>query len=295
MRIFITGGTGLVGSELIKVLASKHESIIAISRHKQPELKNVTWLKADLLNLKVRDYLQEIDLVIHNASSLNKGVSQIERDEMEKVNVDFTHLLLDGITKTEVKKLIYTSGLNIIKKPFLEKITETSELEPMTPYARSKYNAERIIEEYSDKFGFNYTILRLSSPIASRLDFMPDTVVKKWIQAGIEGKTIQVYGTGERTQDFVSVSDIANAFLCSIENPEISGVFNIASGNSISMMELAQLITTKFGNKYEFASIDENENDRWNVSINKANEQLSFKPQYTSREAIVRLLDSIEI
>ena len=297
MRLFITGGTGLIGTELTKVLASNNNSIYALSRYEQPAMKNVTWIQGDLfsLNFDLGKYLEETDLVIHNAASLNRGVSQIEIDEIEKVNIDFTRILLNVILKTSVKKLIYTSGLNIIKKPLPEKISEESELDPKTPYAKSKYTTEKIIEECSKKSGLNYSILRVSSPVTNSLNVMPDTVVKKWIQSSIEGEPIQVYGSGERTQDFVSVSDIANAFLCSIKNPEVSGVFNIASGNSISMLELAQLITTKFGNKYEFANIDENENDRWNVSISKAREQLLFKPQYTSREAIEKLLDSIEL
>jgi UDP-glucose 4-epimerase len=295
MRIFITGATGVIGTELIKALASNYKYIIALSRHKQPDLKNVKWIQGDLLNMnfELKNCLKEIDLVIHNAASLNSGLTQIEIDEVEKVNIESTYTLLEAISKTSVKKIIYTSGFNIIKKPLPEKIVEGSELDPKTIYARSKYIAEKMIEENFKKSCLDFSILRVSSPITPSLNLMPNTVVKKWIQTSIDGKIIQVYGLGKRTQDFISVSDIANAFLCSIKKPQLSGVFNIASGSPISMLELAQMITYKFGNKYELTDIDENENDRWNINVDKAMEQLSFKPRNTSKEAIMELLNSI--
>jgi len=297
-RIFLTGATGLIGGELSKMLNSKFSNVSALYRSKKLELNEFEWIKFDISKDpldRLDDCLKRTDIVIHNAGSLKIGRNSEEIKELQQVNIDFTRNLLDRMSKYKVGKIIFTSSLSTIKKPLPNLITESSVSAPVSYYSKSKYSVEELIKECSEKYGLAYTIMRIASPIASHLDAMPDTVVKKWIEAGIAGKTILVYGSGERTQDFVSVSDIANAFLCSIKNPEVSGVFNIASGYSISMLELAQLITTKFGNKYEFANIDENENDRWNVSISKAREQLLFKPQYTSREAIEKLLDSIEL
>ena len=111
----------------------------------------------------------------------------------------------------------------------------------------------------------------------------------------MNGQTIQVFGGGGRTQDFVAVSDIANAFLSCVENKQVNGIFNIASGNTISMLQLAQLITEKYGNKFVFTGTDANEDDRWNISIEKASEFLQYKPEFSSVSIISELLKNIAL
>ena len=244
-RILLTGATGLIGGELSKMLNSKFSNVSALYRSKKVELNEFEWIKLDISKDpldRLDDCLKRTDIVIHNAGSLKIGRNSQEIKELQEVNIDFTRNLLDRMSKNKVGKIIFTSSLSTIKKPLPNLITESSVSAPVSYYSKSKYSAEELIKECSEKYGMAYTIMRIASPIASHLDSMPDTVVKKWIEAGIAGKTIQVYGSGERTQDFVSVSDIANAFLCSIKNPEISGVFNIASGKAINLLKIYLII-----------------------------------------------------
>ena len=91
----------------------------------------------------------------------------------------------------------------------------------------------------------------------------------------------------------MAVSDIADAFLSCIQKDDISGIFNIASSNAISMLDLAKMISEKFSNQYQFIGEDVNENDRWNISIEKAKQQLNYLPNYTSTQAITNLLNNI--
>ena len=78
-----------------------------------------------------------------------------------------------------------------------------------------------------------------------------------------------------------------------IHHQNISGTFNLGSGNPISMLEIAKLITNKFGNQYVFSGLDVNENDRWNIALSKIKEQFNFTPNFTSKEAIENLLCTI--
>jgi UDP-glucose 4-epimerase len=295
-RIFLTGATGLVGTELSRALASKFSSINAIYRHRKLPFNNIHWINFDASSTEVDqldDVLKETDIIIHNAGCLKSGNTPEEIEEIDNVNVKFTKKLLEKAVEFRVKKIIYTSSLSVIKKPLPASITESSPSEPRSAYARSKYAAEQLITTYAEKAGMKYTILRISSPVSLTLEAMPDTVVKKWINLSREKKTLQVYGSGQRTQDFVSVPDVAQAVLNSIDKIEVSGIFNIASGSQISMLELAQMITKKFNTGYEFYGKDENEDDRWSISIEKAAEQLKYKPRFTSAEVIRGLLNNI--
>ena len=57
------------------------------------------------------------------------------------------------------------------------------------------------------------------------------------------------------------------------------------------MLKIAELVTSKFGNSFELKGSDDNERDRWNISISKSNKELGYIPEYTSKELILKLLD----
>jgi UDP-glucose 4-epimerase len=122
---------------------------------------------------------------------------------------------------------------------------------------------------------------------------MPNTVVKKWINTALNKEIIKVFGNGQRRQDFVHVSDIADAFIKCINAPKVNGIFNIASGSNNSMLELAQAISRKFGTSYEFVGDDDKGAESWNISIDKARNILGFEPKYNSLQAINDLLNTI--
>lgn len=294
--ILITGGTGLVGSDLTQSLLSTFGNVSVLYRERKLALEGINWIKYDIGADSIEnlnDIISETEIVIHNAACLKIGNTQLEKDEIEAVNVNFTRNLLKKIAYSDVKKVIFTSSFSIIKKPLPTLITEDSEIECTTSYSNSKYIGEEIIREYAHKYQINFNILRISSPVATELNMMPDTVLRKWIMKGLAKENIQVFGSGSRTQDFISVSDISRAYIQCIKNKNVSGTFNLASGNSISMLELAKLITKKFGNRYEFVGNDDNENDRWNIDVSKIKEQQQFIPNFTSKAAIENLLRRI--
>ncbi|HRG59218.1 MAG TPA: NAD(P)-dependent oxidoreductase [Bacteroidia bacterium] len=294
--ILITGGTGLVGSDLTQSLLSTFGNVSVLYRERKLALEGINWIKHDIAADSIEnlnDIISETDIVIHNAACVKIGNTQLEKDEIEAVNVNFTRNFLEKIANSNVKKVIFTSSFSIIKKPLPTIITEDSAIECTTSYSNSKYLGEEIIREYAHKYQINYNILRISSPVASDLNMMPDTVIKKWIIKSLAKENIQVFGSGSRTQDFISVSDVSRAYIQCIKNKNVSGTFNLASGTPISMLDLAKLITNKFGNQYEFVGHDVNEHDRWNIDVSKIKEQHQFMPNFTSKEAIENLLKRI--
>ncbi len=296
ISILLTGGTGLIGSELSKSIVSTYGNLSVLYRERKLPIAGINWIKHDIgkdaIN-ELTDVLNETDIVIHNAACVKNGNTKSEIDEIEAVNVNFTKNLLEKIAKTKVKKIIFTSSFSFIKKPLPSIITEDAPIDCITTYSKSKYDGEELIKAYAHKYHINYNILRISSPVANDLNMMPDTVLKKWIINSMAGEPIQVFGTGSRTQDFISVTDIASAYIQCIQNQNISGTFNLASGNPIAMLDIAKLITNKFGNQYVFSGLDGNENDRWNIAVSKIKDQFNFTPNYTSKEAVENLLSTI--
>lgn len=297
MNVFLTGGTGLIGSVILNKFYGKSYAISATYRKIKDENLPIRWIKLDALDCteeQVVEMTKNQDVIVHNAASLKLGVSDEEIKELQKVNINFTKKLLIAASKNNIKKFIFISTLSGTKKPLPDIITEKSELDPTTFYAKSKIEGEQLIQEYAAKSGFNYYIYRISSPV-SELKYLPDTVLRKWIRLSIDNQPIIVFGNGNRRQDFVAVSDVANVVISGIEKENISGIYNIASGSSMSMMEVAELIAAKFKTTIQKCGIDINENDKWNVSIEKAKNELSYHPEYSSKQVILNLLQNIVV
>ena len=295
LKILLTGATGLVGTAITDAFADQGFLIKAITRRKQLPVKNVTWKIADITDGKINllKLLEGVDVLVHNAACLLPGNTENEKIALQKTNIYFTKLLVDCAGKQGIKKVIFTSSFSFIAKPIPEVITETAPTRAISSYAASKLAGEILMQENAVKYGFEYNILRISSPVCFNIDRMPLTVVKKWVAQSMQGQNIQVFGNGTRTQDFVAVHDIADAFVNCIQQDKVSGIFNIASGNAISMLDLAKMISDKFSNQYQFSGEDVNENDRWNISIEKAKQQLNYLPKYTSTQVITTLLNNI--
>jgi UDP-glucose 4-epimerase len=296
MKLFFTGATGLVGTAIREAFSQQPFEIKALSRKQQPPATNTEWILSDISDntLDLAHHIENTDVIVHNAACLYIGQTEVENEEIQKINVDFTKKLLDWSAANKIQKIVFTSTFSLLAKPLPGLITETADVKPVFPYAESKFHGEQLVQEYAAKYGFQYAILRISSPVSVDLAAMPQTVVKKWISQSLSGQDIQLSGTGTRTQDFIALTDIAQAFVNSVINIDASGIFNIASGSELSMSALAQMITDKFGNRYSMTGNDENGDDRWNISIEKAKQQLNYQPRYSSEQAIAALLTSVK-
>jgi len=294
--VLITGASGLIGSELIRKLSSDYSSIFAIySQNMSIHRNNIKWIKMDLRRLDYDILVKEvghIDVLIHNAASKSICATEDEEKDLEAVNIVASRKLFDAAIKMGVSKIIFTSGFNILSKPLPSVVDESAETNPLTPYACSKLVVEEYLEDICAKHGISHLILRISSPVHYELAKMPNTIVRNWIESSQRGEVIRVYGNGGRSQDFVSVKDIARAFISAISTKK-SGVFNIGSGTTLSMISLAILITDYFQNEYEYFGHDENEDDHWNISIEKARRFLKYDPIYSSTGSINVLLESV--
>ncbi len=293
-KILLTGGTGLIGGSITKTFREEGHKLKIISRTNHEFTYGVQWILFDLASDKLLDsnYFNEVDVIVHNAASLKAGISDVEISELESVNVSFTRKLLDKAVEAGVKRVIFTSSISVISKPLPDIISEESELAPATPYAVSKLAGENLIQTYAHKFGFKYNILRISSPVADHFDLMPQTVIKKWIESAVAGNDLIVFGSGKRSQNFVAVSDVVNTYLKCLDTKAPSGIFNIASPDLLSMKELSGIIANKWNVGVRFSGEDANENDHWNISVDKAMKLLDYHPEYNSRTSIFKLLES---
>ena len=115
-------------------------------------------------------------------------------------------------------------------------------------------------------------------------------MVRHWIASAAAGQSLKVFGDGGRRQDFLATSDVAAAVSAALSKGE-PGVYNIASGQPLSMEQLARQIAEHFHVEIVFEGV-EGAPERWDIDISKAARELGFEPRVAPRDAIAALLGS---
>ena len=293
-NILVTGGTGLVGSEIVNQLLQKGYTVFEISRSKpSTEFENLHWMHFDIAEDKIEKLtgaLPSIDGIVHAAAYVGPTNTPEETEYCRKANIDFTNALFQYASSLNKNiPVIYISSFSVLAKPLLTPITEEHIAIPKSFYALSKYYGELFLKSPAKVKSIRPIVLRISSPIGKKVEQLGN-VVGKWIDLASKGKTLTIQGNGERVQDFVSTEDITHAVILALENNTAKGTYNIASGNGITMNELANEISSFFHVATQHSGDDTNEKDKWIISIEKAQKELGYKPKFNSIDCIKTLL-----
>ena len=292
MRVLVTGGTGLVGRAIVERLSQSEDIVLDVVTRHPPVHSHpgVNWYQYDLsdgLSLP-NDLFASVDCVIHGAAHLRHQEAD-DYVKASRLNFAVTTEIYQKSVEHGVKKVIYLSGLNFLRKPLEEVIDEEHPVGPATPYAIGKLWGELALFSMLRNTPTSAVALRITSPIPNSVDELHETVIKRWVAEARMGHPIVIYGRGDRMQDYVSTLDIAAAVENAIRH-HVKGVFNIASGNPVSNLDVAMTIATRYGVSVEFHGVDHEEHDVWNVSLARSRRTLGYFPSMSSMDCIRKLI-----
>jgi nucleoside-diphosphate-sugar epimerase len=249
-KILVTGGTGFLGSYIIKELIEKGHSVRAIRRgNKLPFyipkeiLDKVQWMDGDILDVvALEDAMDDIDTVIHSAGVVS--FVKKERKRMYRVNVEGTANIVNIALEKNVRRLIYVSSVAALGRTTTggtvneERKWELSKAN--THYAKSKHNGELEVWRGISE-GLNGVILNPSTILGfGDWNSSSCAIFKKiydefnWYTPGING--------------FVGVEDVARVVSMLLES-DISGQRFIVNSDNWSFKKLMDTIADSFGKK----------------------------------------------
>lgn len=282
MNVLITGINGLIGRAIAKELV-KHHTVLGLVRTEELNpIDSVEYFTGDISDSKSYKILEgkEINAIVHCAASLNKN--PLAEDIITSNCLGVRNMAFLALEK-KVSSFVYISGTHIIGKPINVPITEDHPAKPLISYHSSKLFGEHYLENVLKDVCL--TTLRVSSPVGDELS--GGKILTVFIKNCLADQTITLAGKGERVQNYIDVKDVGESVLLSLEK-KIAGVFNIAGEESISNIELANLIIELTNSKTEivFSGEDPQEEDKWIIAIEKAKSELGFKPKVSMKDTI---------
>ncbi len=287
VRILVTGVDGLVGAGVVRYLAQTNKyEVFTTSRKKRANQKHIY---CDLCSMDLFSVLSglNVDAIVHCAAAIPANFS--DSAEVFAINKKIDENVLHAVRQMR-SRLIYMSGVTVCGLSGRDLVTETSPADLFSEYIAEKYEAELAIQtEQKD-----HVVFRLSSPYGP--DQKRGSVVKLFVDRAKNGEDIIYYGQGSRTQNFIHTVDIGRAVEQALSYRD-GGVFNIAGNKSISMKELAEIVAEIANEAFESqikarasGFEDPQENLRRNISIEKAERLLNWKPEVHLRDGLTEMI-----
>jgi len=246
MKILVTGGSGFVGSYLVrKLIELGHEvRVLELVKGDNP---NVEYIIGNLTDDDIVDRATKgIDVVYHLAAQITENLSREQPKRDNEINVMGTITLLEGCRKNNIKRFIFASTAAIYGIPKHDVIDEDHENHPVVQYGCSKLSAENYVRAYSAMYGIRYTILRFFNIYGGTHG---KGVINIFFKKAMAGENLTITGDGSQHRDFLYIDDAIEAYLRVLDKKAENQIFNIGSGRKTTIKELADKITEIVGSK----------------------------------------------
>ena len=288
MKILIVGGAGYVGGWLTdETLRAGHEvRVFDRLLYEEAFLKDVDFVYGDILDIEaLRPHLAWADAVVWLAAFVGDPACALNPDLTMKTNVGAVRSLVDNFDG----RIIFPSTCSVYGAQDGE-LVEDSPFNPLSLYAESKIEAERILlESGRDTLIFRLgTLFGLSDTYARlRVDLVLNVLT---IRAVLEGR-MSVFG-GDQYRPLLHVRDIATAVVPQL-GTTATGCFNLHAEN-MTIIDLARRIQEHVsGVELEVTESTFQDSRNYRVSSERARTQLGFEPAWTVEQGILEVRDAV--
>ena len=266
-KAIVTGGAGFIGSHIVDELLERKIETFVIDNLSTGSLENLKQhdgnkllhvIIGDAKNIgKLMSAISDIDVVFHEAAiaSITRSIS--EPMVVHDVNVNMSLEIMNFCVANKVRRLIFASSAavyGIIKG----KASEESVCRPYSPYGATKLAVEDYLSAYYHTYGLETVALRYFNVFGPRQKLNDYSgVITIFINQLMNKQTPTIFGDGLQTRDFINVKDIVQANMLCMDSKNAAGeMFNVATGNPTSILELLLTIksvtgTEKISHKFD--------------------------------------------
>lgn len=300
----ITGGAGFIGSAAAKKLVSENQKVIVYDNFSSSDgsllkpIKNkIKIIKADITNAKkLQKACTGVDYILHHAALVSVPISLQEPDLTHEINIGGTLNVLEAALKNQVRRVIFASSSAVYGNGKKSPYNEFSPTDACSPYAASKLIGEEMCTMFYKAFGLETVVLRYFNVYGpdQNQNSPYSAVIAKFISAVKTSGTLNIDWDGKQSRDFVFIDDVVNANFLAIKKAKAGEVYNVSSGKSHTLLQLAKLIESICGKKMSKTFSPKREGDirKSAADITKIT-SLGFKPGFTLEQGLRGMLNPV--
>ena len=294
--VLVTGGAGFIGSHVAEALVPDNDVRVLddLSTGDPSRVPD----GARMIRGDVRDRgvlaraMSDVDVVFHQAAMVSVERSVEDPTESQGINAAATLDLLE-VARNVGARVVIASSAAIYGHPDSVPVDESEPKEPASPYGVDKLAADHYARLYADLYGLPTVALRYFNVYGSgHSGGSYSGVIDVFTEQARAGRPITVHGDGSQTRDFVHVSDVVAANLLAATTDHVGEAFNVGTGRSVTIRELAELVRAAVGSDSEIVHTDPRAGDvdRSRADVSKARDRLGFSPTTDVEEGIRSLV-----
>jgi len=286
IKIIVTGGCGFIGSHIVDKLINLSYDVHVIDDCSAEENESfyfnekAKYYKISICEKeKIDEIFKNCKYVFHLAAESRIQPAIKNPTKAYQVNTIGTLNILELSKKYSIKKIVFSSTSSIYGLTNQLPTKEKEKTNCLNPYSHSKFLAEELFRHYSKIYKIDSLILRYFNVFGERSPIKGNyaPVVGIFLNQYRKNQKLTVVGSGNKKRDFIHVSDVvqANIAAITIKKKFKAKIINIGSGENISILDLAFLISKNV----EFLPERQGEAENTLANIEKAKKLLNFKPQ----------------
>jgi len=303
--VLVTGGGGFIGSNLVRALLDRGDSVRVLDNFSTGNRANLDGLDVEVVEGELRSYervhaaVRGVETVFHLGALGSVPRSVQDPLTSSAVNVEGTLNVLLAARDEGVRRVVYSSSSSVYGTRRELPVHESSPPDPISPYGVAKLAAERYCVSFSRVYeSFETVVLRYFNVFGPRQSPFSQyaAVIPLFVTAIAEDRPITIYGDGEQSRDFTYVANVVEATMLAADAAGANGqVFNVAAGSPGSVNAVADTIGRILGKPVEKRFEPERPGDirdSW-ADIGAAHEVLGFAPRVDLEEGLRRTVHAL--
>jgi UDP-glucose 4-epimerase len=294
--ILITGGAGFIGSHLAEALVGDNEvrvldDLSGGASENVPE--GAILAEGDVCDPEaLAEAMNGVSLVFHEAALVSVEESVENPPASNRINAAATVELLEEARRQDAR-VVLASSAAIYGHPDLVPVSEGDSKDPTSPYGIDKLSLDHYARRYHDLYGLETVPLRYFNVYGPRQNPEYSAVVNVFFRQAADGP-LTVEGDGEQTRDFVHVRDVVRANLLAASTDRVGEPFNVGTGQSVTIRELAETVVDVTDSDAEITHVDPRPGDiqHSEADISTAREALGYEPTVSLKEGLRELAET---
>lgn len=294
MKVLVTGGAGFIGSHIVDALVKRGTEVVVVDDLSTGFERNIN-TGAKLYRLSIcSDRLgiifavEKPQVVIHMAAQtvVTKSIADPLSDA--EINILGSLNVISNCAIFGVQKIVYSSSCALYGTPEYLPVDEKHPVNSLSPYGVSKHTVEHYLYLYRGLYGLSYMVLRYANVYGPRQNPRGEGgVVAIFAGKLLDGEQPTIFGSGDKSRDYVYVDDIVRANLLAMESEE-TGICNIGSGAETCDQTVFDTLSREcnYHSPAKYAAERPGEIKRMCLNNSLAASKLGWKPRVAFEEGI---------